>query len=162
MTSLLRGIISIDPGTTTGLAIAHYGDSVPYTLRSVHEIQGGAEGFIRWVDNQWDTPWGQGSLLVVERFILRDNPFVPPLEQVKIEGILMGGFMGPVTAWQQRNQKSIVPDQVLKDHGLWQTGQPLGHKDGRDANDAIIHGLAYLITHRHIPTMVKYGLGEPE
>ena len=147
-------LISVDPGKATGVAVGTFSDTEPYKLYEIYQIQNGVEGFLEWLKThpEWllkDIVW------VSERFVLRgSNKFVADLEPVRIEGAMTALGIKPI--WQLRTDKMFVTDELLKEHGLWQTGKALGWKDGRDANDAIVHGLAYLRKNKHLPTLINY------
>jgi hypothetical protein len=93
--------------------------------------------------------------VVCENFKARGGSFAPDLEPVRIEGIVMDHF-GNVITWHSPSDKSLVGDQFLKENDLWQTGRDVGHTDGRDANDAIMHAFVYAMRTRHIPTLKAY------
>lgn len=155
-------ILSLDPGKQTGIAAAVYGDNHPYELLNVWQISDGVTGFINWWKtigtplirkHEWE--WLQPTQIVSEKFILRNNAFVADTEPLLIEGALQALWSLPVT-WQQRSDKTLVPDNILRENGLWHTGKQVGWKDARDTNDAIIHAMAYLKKNKHIPTLQKY------
>lgn len=153
----MTNLWSFDFGETTGAALGFYGPNVPYQLLGVWEIPDGLDGFIYW----WrglDTVVSTYDKVVAERFALNPgemNLFIPDLVGVPIEGAL--AVLSPVpVVWQLRGIKANVPDWILKDHGLWQIGTTVNHTDGRDANDAVIHALAYLHAIEHLPTLQKY------
>jgi hypothetical protein len=150
----LKLLLSIDPGKQTGIAIGHYGDNEPYTLIKVWQISDGVTGFIEWW-NKTGKQWKNDATIVSEKFVLRgSNKFVADLEPVKIEGAMQALGIKPV--WQLRTDKMFVTDELLKEHNLWQTGKQFGWKDGRDANDAIVHALAYLRKGKHLETLKQY------
>jgi len=144
-------LLTFDPGKSTGIALGEYSDSDPYKLVKVWQTQNGLHGVLEWLGEHYGM---YDERAVSESFILRKTPFMPDVEPLRIEGALM--VMYPEIVWQQPSDKHHVPDSILKEHGLWQTGKPLGHVDGRDANDAIIHALAFLKKNRHVPTLKKY------
>jgi len=149
-----KTLISVDPGKSTGIAIGTFSETEPYKLYEIHQIPNGVEGFLYWLKTNPqfllnDLVW------VSERFVLRSsNKFVADLEPVRIEGAMQA--LGLDVVWQLRTDKMFVTDDLLKEHGLWQTGKQFGWKDGRDANDAIIHALAYLRKNKHMPTLLNY------
>ena len=63
--------------------------------------------------------------------------------------------LGLKPTWQDRTQKALCKDEVLREHGLWLTGKQCNHTDARDIMDAQIHSLAYLKKF-HRPTLEKY------
>lgn len=153
-------LLAIDPGKATGWAVLNYDCGEPANLVEAWTTHDGIEGFSDMYWNTRDHANGAELLsdtfddVVCEGFVLRNNGFVPALNAVEIIGFLKG--MGESVNWQLRTDKALVPDRILKEHGLWQTGKMVGHTDGRDCNDAIIHGLAYLFKTRHVPTIAKY------
>jgi len=155
-------LLSLDPGKQTGIAAGVYGDDHPYMLIDVWQVSEGVTGFIKWwhdtgkhVIRNYEWAWLQPTQIVSEKFILRNNAFVADTEPLLIEGALQALWSLPV-AWQQRSDKSLVGDNILRENGLWHTGKQVGWKDARDTNDAIIHAMAYLKKNKHIPTLQKY------
>lgn len=153
----MTNLWSFDFGETTGIALGAYGPNKPYEFLTAWEVHYGLEGFIDW----WrglDIPVSTFDAVVAEKFVLNPgeiNLSVPDLTGVPIEGALAALSPVPVV-WQLRGIKTNVPDWILQDHGLWQTGLTVNHTDGRDANDAIIHALAYLHAIEHLPTLQEY------
>lgn len=146
-------LYTIDPGVATGIALGWYEETHAYDRTNVWIIKDGLSGFLDWFeDDQPVNPFN--ALWVSERFVLRDNDFVANTEPLKIEGALETLRLRPT--YQLRTDKALCKDEVLKEHGLWVTGKMVGHSDGRDANDATIHALAYLKKQRHLPTLKKY------
>lgn len=158
-------LLSIDPGRSTGISLGIFSDAEAYELVDSWQPRGGAEGFIDW----WQSgklfaamgPWTDGDVMISERFILRSSPKdgrVPDIEPVRIEGVMLG--MGLRVLYQDRWMKASVDDQILKDHGLWVTNKEarerFDHTDARDVNDSIIHGLAFLKSRKHLPTLRKF------
>lgn len=162
-------VLSIDPGKATGFALGFYDDSHPYTLEETWLTQDGIKGFREWY---WNTPdnWFFEATnkfeVVVEGFVLRQNGFLASLLGVEIIGFIKGLDQYDNVFWQSRTDKSFsktnkkAADELLKEHGLWQTGKKFNHTDGRDVNDAIIHGLAHMKKIRHEPSMAHYFPGE--
>jgi len=144
-------LLSLDPGKQTGIALGTYGDEA-YELLNVWQIAGGLNGFIDWWYSHY--PLNE-SVLVSEKFVLRNNAFVADTEPLLIEGALHVLYDNQIV-WQLASDKSLVNDSVLRENNLWHTGKQVGWKDARDTNDAIIHGLAYLKKNKHIPTLQKY------
>lgn len=152
----MKNIMSIDPGKSTGVAFGTYSDTQPYELVDVFQIPGGIVGFNEWLHNNHFTNLDEDYTVVSEKFVLRSsNAFVADVEPVRIEG-LMYAYWGDRVIYQQRSDKTLVDDRILKEHGLWQTGSQHGWADGRDANDAIIHAIAYLKKQHHKPTLLHF------
>ena len=148
----MPSIWGIDPGKATGFAYGWFDDVMPFTLFYA-EILDQDEAFVRIRERfEYASP---DNVTVAEGFKLKGGQaFTPDLTGVEIIGAIK--YLGLPVVWQWRTDKALVKDQVLKDHGLWQTGKMVGHTDGRDANDAIIHILAYLLKKKHQPTLRKY------
>jgi hypothetical protein len=148
-------IVSVDPGFATGIAYGHYDDTTPYTLDNVitvpNEVIGVSELYF---DDSW--AFGNHQIpVVIENYIMDHGPQDPIALQVI--GFIRGVTNAKEVIMRRRSDKAVVPDKVLKENGLWQTGKMVGWKDGRDANDAIIHGLGYVaFVLRHGPTLEKY------
>lgn len=147
-----KTIVAYDPGLITGIATGFFSDTEPLTLTGT--------GAIRYEDirETYDLmAQYEYDHVVSELFVLRtNNPFAADLTGVRVEGILDAVYEGKVI-WRDRTKKSQVSDDVLKAHGLWQTGRDVDWEDGRDANDAIIHMLGYVAFDlRHVPTLRRY------
>lgn len=146
-------ILGIDPGKSTGIALGRYGDDKPYELVKAWTTHDGIDGWLEW----WNGMSFAGGVadfdtIVCEGFVLRDNGWLANLDGVEIIGSIK--TLRPDVVIQLRGRKSLAPDSMLKANGLWQTGKMVGHTDGRDANDAIIHSLAFLIANeKHQPTI---------
>lgn len=161
-------VISIDPGKATGIVIGYYNDEDYYEPSSMFLTQDGIVGFRDW----WIAVDGDEYLaspdteFVVEGFVLRGNNFLPSLLGVEIIGFLKGLDVSDRIFWQSRTDKSFsrtnkkAADELLKAHDLWQTGKRYNHKDGRDVNDAIIHGIAHMKKINHTPSIAHYFPGE--
>lgn len=147
-------LLSIDPGKATGIALGEYHKDIPYRLGNAWIIHGGVDGFIEFMIEH--SLFYAVDQVVCERFVARDNGWVADIEAKAIEGALKAIMYGTPIAFQDRNAKVLVPDSVLKEHGLWQTGSMVGHTDGRDANDAIIHALGWLMRRSHLSTLEFY------
>jgi hypothetical protein len=100
---------------------------------------------------------GFPDYIVSEKWLARtNNNFAADDIPKKIEG-MMEAILGPNIIWRPRTKKEQVPDRILKEHGLWQTGKSVDWTDGRDVNDAIIHMLGFVaFDQRHLPTLRKY------
>lgn len=159
-------VLSIDPGKTTGWVLARYDDSTPYTIIERGVTHEGITGFLAWWQTRTDVNEGWGNFedsihdmyydenftVVVEGFRLSgSNEFVANLDGVEIIGYLKGVVPSLVLQW--RTDKALVQDAVLKRNGLWTTGKQVDHVDGRDVNDAVIHGMVYAIRQRNQPTI---------
>lgn len=148
-------LLAFDPGYATGVFQGWYDDENALTRQASFVIPGGTEGFAEWA---WKELPGRADYeYVSEKFDLNaNNEFKADLTPVQIEGILIA-FTRKIT-WQPRGEKGKagVMDAILQKHDLWVTGRDVNWEDGRDANDATIHALAYMKKKRHLPTLQKY------
>lgn len=168
----IQYVMAIDPGKATGIAIGRYSDMMPMEVVSTNIVTNGVYGFAEWLHNtndgkaiikkdcSYNYPEDYDNLeyhldVVCENFNLRGGNFTPDLEPVRIEGVLIDHF-GSIMKWQSPSHKSLVGDRFLKEHELWQTGKDVGHEDGRDANDALLHLFAYVMRSKHNPTLEAY------
>ena len=165
-------IFSVDPGKATGVAFARITEKEAAEVVYAGIIPGGLDGFIEWLELTDDAYYVARTdcamyhpdeykrmdyqvNIVAEVFQSRMNRFVPDLEPVRIEGVLIDRF-GKQVNWQKAQDKAMVGDEFLKNHGLWITGSMVDHEDGRDANDALLHLFAYLMRRKHKPTLDYY------
>lgn len=164
--------MAIDPGVATGVAIGRRSVSMPLEPIFTGIIPGGTFGFSEWLyytddgksiarnDCEKNFPDHYAELdwhldIVCETFKPRGGNFAPNLEALRIEGVLMDHF-GERVKWHTPADKTLVGDDFLKKHDLWQTGKDVGHTDGRDANDALLHLFIHAMRSRHIPTLEAY------
>lgn len=164
--------MAVDPGQATGVAIGRLSKEEPLEIIYTAIIQGGTRGFVDWLqetrngraitemDCMMNYPKEYASIdyhldVVCETFQTRGNRFAADLEPLRIEGVLIDRF-GTVTHWQHPSDKILVGDDFLKKHDLWTTGSQVGHTDGRDANDALLHLFAYTMKKKHTPTLEAY------
>lgn len=145
-------VLSLDPGGTTGWALGKYSDTDPLTFVDGGQIDDGVAGFVKWFRDtrNWCPPAGEiGMTIVSESFTLRPGVKSPDLTPVRIEGALTA-LLGPdMVVYQQPARKAQVGDERLKRNGLWIPGQ-------RHQMDARIHGLAYMLSLMHGPTIHAY------
>lgn len=141
-----------DPGKITGYALGAFDEETPLELVDAGALTYEDIKELRYVE------FPIYNYCVVERFDLADNDFKADLTGVRVEGMIdMLNFPHGKVVWRSRTKKEQVPDVVLREHGLWQTGGEVDWEDGRDANDAIIHLLGFVAFDlRHIPTLRKY------
>lgn len=135
-------ILSIDPGKATGFAVVEYDpatgdfrDREQFTLSSYE-----AMSFLR----AYSGTIGRVTVVYESFELSAGNQFTADLSGVEIIGALKYAFPPEWLHARRRSDKVQVPDQLLKDHGLWVTGKDVGWEDGRDANDAMIHLIGYL------------------
>jgi len=165
-------ILAVDPGVATGVAIGRRSVSMPLEVIFSGIIPGGTIGFCEWLyatndaksivetDCRKNFPDEHDNMdwhleVVCETFKIRGGTFVPNLEPLRIEGVIMDHF-GSIVKWQTPADKTLVGDDFLKKHDLWQTGKDVNHEDGRDANDALLHLFINSLRSRHIPTLEAY------
>jgi hypothetical protein len=165
-------VMAIDPGRATGVAIARYSIEMPMEVIFTGIIRGGTYGFAEWLHNTHDGkviiendcsfnfPENYEELdyhmdVVCESFKIRGGNFIPDLEPLRIEGIVMDHF-GSIVQWHTPADKAMVSDDFLKEHDLWLTGKDVDHEDARDANDAMLHLFVHAMRIRHIPTLETY------
>jgi hypothetical protein len=163
--------MAIDPGGTTGIAEGYYTDTQPLKFTSIYVATEGIKGFAK----EWRNALDSVDDFVVETFVPRANEFIANVDGVEVIGLIKGemymeeGNISVPHSWyfQARTEKAALlsakesnsetaNNAWLKGHGLWQTGKMVGWKDGRDANDAIIHALVHMKKIRHIPTLLHY------
>lgn len=164
--------MAVDPGKATGVAIGRMSKDSPLEVIYTAIIQGGTLGFIDWLeevnngiaitelDCMANFPKEYASIdyhldVICETFKLHGGRFSPDLEPLRIEGVLMDRF-GLIIKWQNPSDKAMVGDDFLKENNLWMTGSTVGHTDGRDANDALLHLFAYSMKIKHGPTLEAY------
>jgi hypothetical protein len=145
-------VYAVDPGKATGFAILRYDDETPATVVNVKVLTD-----LSSVGHYARVAGSEGHTVVVEKFVLSaGNEFTADLTAKEVEGVLKY-HLGDSIVWRSRADKAQVPDQTLKDYGMWVTGTDVDWEDGRDANDAIKHGLGHIaFTEKHIPTLRRY------
>ena len=150
-------LYGFDFGESTGIAYGHYDDKCPYELFQAWQVPNGINGFLDWFHSEFGEEGSRPlNIAVAEKFVLNPgNQFAADLTGVPIEGALAALWRGEIH-WQPPSAKAGIPDALLREHGLWQTGDSLGHTDGRDANDAIIHSLEFLRRSAHLPSLKEY------
>jgi hypothetical protein len=143
-------VLAFDPGLITGAAMGVFTNTEPLSL-----LWADTYTFEEMIRYRKTDP--MPDIVVSEVFESRsDQLFAADLSSVRVEGMLNSVHEGNIH-WRSPSKKSQVPDQVLKDNGMWQTGSSVDWEDGRDGNDAIIHMLGYVAFDlRHPPTLRKY------
>jgi hypothetical protein len=164
--------LAVDPGQSTGVALGRWSEDKPLEVIYTGIIPFGTQGFVEWLnttnngkaitemDCMKNFPDEYDNIdyhldVVCERFRLRGGTFTPDLEPLRIEGVLIDRF-GSVVHWQEPSDKTLVGDKFLRENDLWVTGKDVGHTDGRDANDALMHLFARALKMRHYPTIDAY------
>lgn len=164
--------MAIDPGRATGIAIGRMTEELPMDVIYKAIIPEGTVGFAEWL---WKMRYGRAVIeedclnnfpdsyltldwhldVVCENFRVLSTDFKPNVEPLRIEGIIIDRF-GKSVHWQQPSDKKMIGDDFLKEQGLWTTGKKMGHTDGRDANDAMLHLFAYALKSKHEPSLRAY------
>ena len=149
-------VLALDPGGTTGYALAAYSYDHPMYFVDGAQIPNGVQGLVDFLvkefplTNIYDSVRGLAPdfTIVSESFILDGRTKQPDLTPVRIEGALTA-LLGEGTVTYQRNTfKSLVGDEGLKRLGFWLPGQ-------RHQNDARLHALAWAKLN-HLPTAQAY------
>lgn len=146
---------AFDPGEVTGVAQGVYSATNALEVGSVSAVPvEDLRAFLTSLVQTKHVP----EAIVVEFFKARtNNRFVANDTAKKVEGYIEAVFGREKLVYRPRTKKEQVPDRVLKDHGLWQTGKQVDWTDGRDVNDAVIHLLGYVAFDKHHrPTLSKY------
>lgn len=151
-----------DPGEATGYVHGYFDERTAFYLTGISTFdQDQAFDQIEDRDmNVYKWAYPDAHPVVVETFVLRaSNEFAADLTGVEIIGAMK--YLRRPFIWQPRTDKAQVPDQVLKDNGLWHTPKMVGHKSARHINDSIIHILRYLAFDlKHEPTIRRYFASE--
>jgi hypothetical protein len=142
--SNVKKILSIDPGGTTGIAEISYTSVNEPILKSVAQIENGLEGFLAWYRGRQ----GSWDHIVCENFVLRPSVKFPDLSPVYIIGALEAfEVFNPVKPfYQSPSIKPLCNDDVLKRINFYSKGKP-------HSNDATRHGIIYLRSIKHMPTI---------
>lgn len=137
-----RYVIGLDPGGTTGVAALRYTEETAPELIYLHQIEDGMEGYTEWFDGS--NP-DDHVTMVSEKFDLREGVYGADLTPIYIEGVQYAHWRDEIV-YQQPSQKSLIPDDWLKEQNLWTPGK-------RHQMDALIHALVYLRNSGHQPTL---------
>jgi hypothetical protein len=132
-------ILGLDPGESSGWSTWYYDAMTPPRPIAHGTITGGVVGFVDW--------WGDGGAwdeVVSESFVLDGRTPFPNTMPLKIEGAL--AVLWPDTIFQRNTFKSHMPDQKIKDLGLWWPGA--GHD-----RDSLRHVWALMKVRKHMPTL---------
>lgn len=173
-----------DPGLSTGIVTGWFNEDSHYESRYIWQIPGGPQGLMDWLE---DNPYNFGDLGLIGGSIVGCEKFVPrPIDggshtlestiPLVGEGVLIGRRVMPAYPfgnWQPAGaqvlrkgkdpaQSKKFSDDLLKEKGLWLTGEDVGQPDANDAISStkhIIHFLCHKL--RHEPTLEWiYGGGE--
>lgn len=135
-------VLGMDPGGTTGVALLRYKPDVLPELVYLHQIPGGREGFY---DYFVGSSIGENLVIASELWVEKQKKGVNR-EPMYIEGVQYAFWHGEGIVYQEPSQKSLIPDEYLKEQNLWTPGK-------RHQMDALIHALVYLRNNDHKPTM---------
>lgn len=137
-------ILAIDPGGTTGVAQIEYSPIDPPRLSYIEQVESGLKGFLDWYRGRAGS-WDQ---IVCEDFVLRPSVKFPDLSPVYIIGAIEASeYWNPIKPiYQSPSQKPLCNDNILKKMNFYTAGKP-------HANDAARHGIIYLRSIRHMPTI---------
>lgn len=150
MRYLSSNLLSVDPGGTTGWSLWFYDAQTPLQHVSHGMVEGGLDGFLRWFDDTIEPldEICQIREIVIEDFILDGRTLTPDTTALEIIGAVKHAVWGTgTTLTRQRNTyKAHADDATLKRLGFWWPG--VGHD-----RDSARHALAYVKTHRHMPSI---------
>lgn len=135
-------VLGMDPGGTTGIALLRYKDDELPELVYLHQIEGGMEGFYDYfVGSSINS-----NLVIASEVWVEHQKKGVDRTPMYIQGVQYGFWHGEGIVYQEPAQKSLVPDDYLKEQNLWTPGK-------RHQMDALIHALVYLRNNDHKPTM---------
>lgn len=138
----VRFLMAHDPGETTGMAWAEY-DEKEVRITVIGHIPDGRVGYLAAFDGM-QFGWPTNQDIVSEQWVERNIPGVDR-EPIYIEGVQYALWQDNVY-YQTPDMKSLIPDEKLKELGIWREGQ-------RHAMDAVIHLLIWLRNQGHKPTI---------
>lgn len=140
----------LDPGESTGMALARWSDDQGFQLIYSKTIPGGALGFIDWV--KYDFNEFNADLCVCEDFKIDGT--ITGTWSPQIEGALMALWPRPIV-WQGRDEKgSLLPGEPERNEWLKSRGFDLRTQHERDA---VVHGIVYTAKRlHHLPTIEKF------
>lgn len=112
--------IGIDPGEKTGVALLD--DSNGHV--EYEEVPGGYDGFIVWAldTGWWDLLDAPDTVIVFEKFTLRNNDFVAnttPLEIMGAMKLLIRQYGWDVIWCTPAQHKTLITDAAIKRAGLY-------------------------------------------
>lgn len=157
---MMKKILAIDPGMSTGLANAVMYNDKPLEVLEAYQIEGGLSAdLMAEIKLQVNVV----DFIVVEKFLPRQmarSYRLEELEPLRIEGFIQGAVDGFASVdWREPSQRKLVDgdipasEAVLRKMGYAKTGRDIGCRDANDANSAIMHALSFARHLRHIPTM---------
>lgn len=137
-------VLAQDPGGTSGIAVLRYTENTKPEVVMLHQIADGREGFFEFF---FGTVVGVGTewTSVSEKWVTREGIHSANLEPVYIEG-MQYALWANQTHYQAPSVKVMVGDEFLKVNNLWTEGK-------RHQMDALLHGIYYLRSIGHEPTL---------
>lgn len=144
-----KHVLAFDPGGTTGWAYGVYSDTTALQFVDGGQIPNGCPGFVEWFKHDKNIGLLRPDVLVSESFQLRPGVKSPDVTPLRIEGAITALWGTENVVWQQPAQKSLIPDELLRERGLWIKGQ-------RHQMDARIHLAGYVIRQHHKPTSHRF------
>ena len=137
-------LLTLDPGGTTGYAIAVVSEDEELEIMMQGQIKNGLQGFL---DFHWDVLEDFNiNKIVCESFSLREGIYGADLSPVYIIGALEALYPTTEIVYQEPKLKPLCDDERLKRLGLHIPGKP-------HMMDAVRHGIIYLRNNKHKPTL---------
>lgn len=142
-------VVGVDPGPSTGLVVLR-GDGF-----RMHVQQGTPSQVVDDLALRFPFLCVPSSDVLVgcERYVQTGGPTPMSSQPVPQRVIGVVETVARVHGWAFHLQspsdaKSLVPNSLLRDLGLWTTGRDVERRDADDANDATRHALTVLAHHR--------------
>ena len=169
----MTGLLTIDPGVNSGIALGWYDLVTPYRVVERWQVHDGLSGFIEWWEATFRELWI--NEIVCESFSLREeNKFAPDVTPLRIEGALeallsvhkshsgwrpsltyqppsaKGGLTGysPKAQAGTKAMRQRERFDFLDRFGMFKPGT-----ENDDTHDAITHALVSLKRRKHAPTL---------
>jgi hypothetical protein len=178
---VIKYVLSIDPGLSTGISLLSYNDTSFPVLEGRWQFPGGITGFLRWYRDHHYFPDGLGNTSLVsddiqiigEKFTARATSGfsyrTDALEPLRVEGAMIALGLMPdydksearwldpglqyVAGGTGKADKKKRQHKLLKDLGLYVTGKDVGCPDADDVRSSLGHALGWLIrVQKHQPT----------
>lgn len=157
--------IAFDPGEASGITVGYFDDERPWEIVAATIVTGGAEGLRDFLLENHSHLAPEGLRLqdfehvICERFVPDGTPGARLTVSPQGEGVVLALFPHTEVHWQLRTAKTVgmknrpAADERMKQLGVWTAAGDVQHTDGRDANDATLHSIAYMKAIRHRPTI---------
>lgn len=154
-------LLSVDPGGTgrgtTGIVMFDVPDKSPAYVVYRVAVNGGIDGFSAWLDSEFfsmcSTPETAPDVVVCEQFVNRGvhgADLTPVLVEGALRYVMNSWGRGQLVLQPASGKNTLVTDKVLKNYGLWWTDD-----NHRDQTEAARHGLVYLRSVKHVPTLER-------